>query len=251
MIFFGTRILYANKFISWWSIVFLVSMVCCFFSDSANSMGSALAGLTGVAMVKASKAVFRGRVARQTLFFAIFFVVILLIYFVAVDLVLSLGRDLTFTGRTRIWSFYMNYVEQRPALGWGWTSSAANEVFVQNLRDFLDLPYIRSAHSAYITMLVELGYFGLTLYAAWLLSTLFGAFGKASRDNDELSLVCGAMCTGMITFGFFEVSGGFIPSLWLILVVTCTVSRKFSARRVGADVADDVIRTLGRRKVNM
>jgi exopolysaccharide production protein ExoQ len=80
-------------------------------------------------------------------------------------LVLSLGRDLTFTGRTDIWAVLLDKVAKRPWLGYGfrafWAGGAQGEA--------VDLMYrnnylVDTAHNGFLDIALELGLVGLGIF---------------------------------------------------------------------------------------
>jgi len=81
----------------------------------------------------------------------------------------SVGREETLTGRTSVWNQLVPVAMSRPIIGSGfggfWTTEAR------------ELYSISDSHNGYLAVLLEMGLFGLLLYAIFILSS----FRKAQR----------------------------------------------------------------------
>lgn len=130
-----------------------------------------------------------------------------------------LERDLTFTGRTAIWSQFLYFAEQRPWTGWGWATISTTDAMLPLIRQTLNLPYIQTPHSGYISLLVELGWFGLGLFVLWLGVTLVVACYDATIRRDPIAPVRVALVCGLALQTAFESTSGALPSLWLFLLL--------------------------------
>lgn len=74
----------------------------------------------------------------------------------------ALGRDATLTGRTDTWAELVPVVMSRPLFGSGFGSFWTTE-----RRDFYQMSH---GHNGYLDVLLELGFVGLLLWVAWLVS---------------------------------------------------------------------------------
>ena len=100
----------------------------------------------------------------------IFVISLFLIYYVASDLVNSLpdliGKDITFSGRTDLWTDIVREINKNPLMGCGfqgfWVMENVN-VFVMNETYNM---LLKSAHNGYLDILNETGLIGLLLLAA-------------------------------------------------------------------------------------
>lgn len=85
------------------------------------------------------------------------------------DLMVALGRDPELTGRVPIWTLLLEFVGQRPLLGYGfaafWSDSSTPANTVWAILDFK----IAEAHEGYIDALLGLGILGLLILLAILL----------------------------------------------------------------------------------
>lgn len=142
-----------------------------------------------------------------------------------------LDRDLTFTGRTDIWAWFLYFGNQRPFTGWGWATIGANETILGFIRETLKLPYIQTPHNAYISIIVEIGYPALILYLLWLLSTFVGSSIRALFHKSPTEIIRVSIVAGLMVHNFFESTAGAIPSLWLFLLVA--TGPTFAQKRQG------------------
>jgi exopolysaccharide production protein ExoQ len=149
--------------------LFLVLM-----SHSKTSLVSLLLGLGVLAFVAAAR---RGPAAGvasawlAVLGLAMFAGLLLF----AADLFFAvLGKDATFTGRTRIWSAALRQIAERPWTGYGygvvWDQKGAWGPLAWIVRDAGFKP--QHAHNAWIEQWLGLGVFGLVAYGLTMLQTL-------------------------------------------------------------------------------
>ena len=94
----------------------------------------------------------------------------------APELVVSvLGRDLTLTGRTDIWIVLMDFISERPLLGYGygafWDEGSNPGNWVREMLEW-DAP---TAHNGWIEVTLALGLIGLVLLAFDFLMTIWRA----------------------------------------------------------------------------
>ncbi|MEM7064911.1 MAG: O-antigen ligase [Cyanobacteria bacterium P01_B01_bin.77] len=84
----------------------------------------------------------------------------------AEDILLSLGKDVTLTGRTDIWQFALSKIQERPLLGYGYQAfwqgwgSEAQDAW---LREGWRVPH---AHNGFLDLALELGLIGLVCFLA-------------------------------------------------------------------------------------
>jgi exopolysaccharide production protein ExoQ len=88
------------------------------------------------------------------------------------DILRSLNRDPTLTGRTQIWSDVMNSISKRPMLGYGygafWTGLSGEATHI-----VLALKWnIPNAHDGYLDIWLSTGALGLTAFAVALIQAL-------------------------------------------------------------------------------
>ncbi len=137
----------------------LLSLYLVFLSESREAW--AISAITSAALIffRAGK---KGRLFLGGLYLAGFSFILLSLH-VLLD---SMGRDITFSGRTYIWEESLRSIIQRPFFGYGfgvfWSEEAAAEISRR-----LGYP-VSHAHSGPIELLLALGVSGLFLYVAAL-----------------------------------------------------------------------------------
>lgn len=103
------------------------------------------------------------------------------------ELLTSLGRDPTLTGRTYIWSFALEKLQERPILGFGYRAFWFPEgSFAQEFAAFQGWPS-PSAHNALVDLLLDAGLLGVMFFVLSFLQTLYGSF-KQSTQEDPINL---------------------------------------------------------------
>lgn len=134
------------------------------------------------------------------------------------DLVVqALGRDLTLTGRTDIWATLLDFIAERPVLGYGygafWEPGSNPGNWVRELLQW-DAP---TAHNGWIEVTLALGLVGLALLALDFLMTL----GRAilATVNTWTGVFALAFCAQFFLFSLSESASLQQNSIvWLIYV---------------------------------
>jgi len=93
-----------------------------------------------------------------------------------VELLDVVGRDLTLGGRARMWDAIVTVWGAEPALGYGWGSAfspqSTSAVEIASVMGWV----VPSAHSGYLSVLLQLGVVGLAVFAVFVLQTAGRAF---------------------------------------------------------------------------
>jgi O-antigen ligase len=142
-----------------------------------------------------------------------------LAYYYAKDILPLFGKDITLTGRTKIWSSVIRSIAKRPWLGYGhgafWTGQgeATNTYLVANWT----VPY---AHNGFLDVLLQIGFVGL--------AAVCFVFVKAVKDTalDISAKISGyafwCLSILLMTFVFNLDEGTFISEeriYWLLFLV--------------------------------
>ncbi|AMM21695.1 hypothetical protein AX769_18010 [Frondihabitans sp. PAMC 28766] len=145
-----------------------------------------------------------------------------------------LGKSSTFTGRRTIWQSVYELAIQRPVAGWGWTGwwQPYLEPF-KGLAVRNGVVYLQ-AHEAYLDMFFQLGWIGLVIFLAVIVSTVARAWWWAT---DRRMLAAGQpakwsardllpilLLAVMLVHGLGE-SRLNVEWGWGLLVVICLVTR--------------------------
>lgn len=90
----------------------------------------------------------------------------------------AMGRDVTFTGRTPIWSILLEHISERPWLGHGYAAYwGVDDGPVYWLRERTEWP-VPTAHNAWLEVAISLGVIGVTLTAFVYLQGFMRAAGR-------------------------------------------------------------------------
>jgi O-antigen ligase len=166
------------------------------------------------------------------------------------DLRMALFGDLTFTGRTDIWSALLPEIARRPWLGYGFGSFWDVGLLVNPIRSaapgewFMEAQLINTAHDGYLDTLLQSGIIGLSLAVLTVVRTLWllAAAAGAAVDRIERMALTGALCLAICLMlnNFLESylfrTGDALGYLFLFLMLQGEAARRRQRRR-GAHAA--------------
>lgn len=111
------------------------------------------------------------------------FSVLSLVVLYAESLVRLVGKDLTFTGRSRIWSYAWDMIQERPWLGYGyssqWSSLGSETGFIWRVVGW-EAP---NSHNGFLELWLGLGFIGLSIFALQFLCGLFRAVSLIGQSR--------------------------------------------------------------------
>jgi O-antigen ligase len=143
----------------------------------------------------------------------------------------SMGRDVTLTGRTEIWSVALGVGPGNPLFGRGygsfWIGETANQVW-DNLTYHT---HFLQSHNGYIDIYLELGALGLILLAG-LIRSAWKNIGVTLRSNIEYGMYRMAFLLAILMHNLTESSYG-RPNhlLWFMFLLSCVyVTASFEHR---------------------
>jgi exopolysaccharide production protein ExoQ len=98
----------------------------------------------------------------------------------------ALGRDLTFSGRTTIWTHAVHAGMEHPMLGAGfrsfWTPEGASYVYARLWA------VIGNGHNGYLDVWLELGFIGLGLFVVMFVTAVSRSYSRLIRSTDIVGL---------------------------------------------------------------
>lgn len=138
-------------------------------ASGCMAVGAAHAWMTTIGSVQRS----RDRVVLKLLLVVAMIVAVLLIVGLLPELLGIYGKDLTFTGRTEIWSATLEVIDRRPLQGYGIGGVFADgrSPVTADLWAKIGFP-ASHAHNGALNMVVEAGLLGLGLYLAFVVRTI-------------------------------------------------------------------------------
>ena len=144
------------------------------------------------------------------------------------NLVESLGRDSTLTGRTAIWAAALSVVSH-PLVGTGFESFWAGNRLLK-IWNLINEPGIQEAHNGYLEIYLNLGWIGVTLLTLLILSGYRNVIALFRRDRKAVMIRLAFFVVGVIfsftEAGFRMMSVSWIAFLLAILAVPASKQRK-------------------------
>lgn len=128
-----------------------------------------------------------------------------------------LGKDLTFSDRTVIWSEVLKFIQLKPKFGWGYLGNEATSKLLGRI-DFVN------AHNQILDSLL-IG--GVVLLALFLAAQLLLAFNAARSDDDSVRLLVCCCGAALLIQMLFEQTLTLMPvwTLFALLNGFCLVCR--------------------------
>jgi O-antigen ligase len=150
------------------------------------------------------------------------------------NVVTMLGRDPSLTDRTTVWADAIA-LQSRPIIGMGFES-----FWLGSRLDWMSAKWWwqpNQAHNGYIEIYLNLGFIGLFLFIALIISTLRkAAAGLTSESNFEFSRLRLALLFAILSHNYTEATFKGVHLLWtmLHLVVINIPERETIRERIGA-----------------
>jgi exopolysaccharide production protein ExoQ len=131
----------------------------------AGSVGAPIYAVLAFISMHSIQMFIKGSKARIQVVVGGVLVLISLLFLIAyLDILLNnIGKDLTFTGRTFIWEYALEFISERPVLGFGYEAfwPTQNGMILNLYGLFWDVPH---AHNGFLDLLLELGLVGLLFF---------------------------------------------------------------------------------------
>ena len=199
-------------------LVLLMSVWLLSITDSATSLLCAVLGviiylLTGMKAVKSRLRFIEAYVIAGTCIWLLLDSA----FKVTELLVLSVGRDMTFTTRTDAWDLVLSQ-QDNPLFGAGFKSFWSGERLVRLWRD---LPGIVQAHSGYVETYLNGGLVGLGFLTAMLLA----GFRKIKRQlvtGDDFARIRLTFWVLTLVYNFSEAAFNQLSLLWVVTLLVIT-----------------------------
>jgi len=206
----------------------LVILLCIFCLLKSNSMTSILASTASIIVGWLSTIKMPSRNHRLILYLSILFVVSYFAYIAASNLeyIYELtGRDLTLTGRTSFWAAVLPLSLTAP-LGYG-IGTAGDPFVVGVVQQATGLAAVRSVHSTFLQLALELGWLPALIVTIWLMSRMVTA--RYLPVAKQLASLVASVATLLFFVGATEVGSGIYATLALLVLLICDSSLKQQA----------------------
>lgn len=141
------------------------------------------------------------------------------------NLLFSLGKDPTLSGRTEIWDAVIHKIWERPWFGYGyqgfWLEGGESEFVWRAIRY-----KVYHAHNGFLNLTVDLGFVGLFFFSFSILFTYFRAIKwvRSTKEPEDLWPI--AYVTFLLMYNYTESTIVEPHSLFWILYVSATLSLK-------------------------
>lgn len=164
------------------TITMLGLLWCVYASGSRMTWGIVILGLAMFQSVKILRAL-PSRVRLSALFLGGSSAVALTpLVVVTVDSLLrGVGRDLTFSGRTAIWQYFINVADRSPYFGYGMGVSQQDREVLERAHFEMGWDAFASAHNSFIEWALNAGYFGALVFTLIVLGATFISMRSASE----------------------------------------------------------------------
>ncbi len=171
---FGAAAMLNPKRAKLWCVFAVLAAVLLILSQSKTSLVAMMIGAAAIGFIYVVQ---RGpAIGTAALWLAVTGAAVLAGFvFLASDVFFGLlGKDATFTGRTRIWSAIIRQVEQRPWTGFGysavWSDTSGRGPFAWIVKEAGFTP--EHAHNSWLEQWLGLGFFGLVAWGMFFLQTM-------------------------------------------------------------------------------
>lgn len=116
-------------------------------------------------------------------------------------------KNYTFSGRTDIWDFVAYEIGRRPILGWGYLSFWLVGPDGPSVTEATGwIKHMPNAHNGYLDATLDLGYIGLAIFLAFIMTTLHSIGRVAERDGPRAWI--------MLSLALFVICDNFLESTW-------------------------------------
>ena len=136
------------------------------------------------------------------------------------NMVQSLGRDSSLTGRTVIWNAVLQ-VDKNPILGTGfesfWTGSRLDRIW-----EIINEPGIQEAHNGYLEVYLNLGAVGVALLVVLIVAGYRNAIAVFRQDRDLGRIQLGYFVAGVV-YSLTEAGFRMMSPVWIAFLLTLVV----------------------------
>jgi O-antigen ligase len=154
----------------------------------------------------------------------LFFIVVEGLQLSVSDISLILFNDTTFTGRTYIWDYVLNFFDQRPWLGWGYQSFWSIGADAPSLKADNFVSGLNQSHNGYVDILLETGIIGFVVILAFLTS-LIRAIDRSWKARADVAILLLSLTLFCSIHNLLESSltrGFAVP--WIVLLLVAGIS---------------------------
>lgn len=196
------------------ALIIAMAIYLFFTADSMTSFSCFV--LAGTLIVLANLKFFRRKPATVHLAVAALIALPLIALFLpGANMVQSLGRDSSLTGRTGIWAAVISVVKN-PMMGAGfesfWTGERLRTIWI-----LINEPGIQEAHDGYLEVYLNLGWIGVTLLAVLIANGYRNVITVFRRDREAGSIRLAFFLMGVV-YSFTEAGFRMMSLVWILFL---------------------------------
>jgi len=202
-----------------YAIVIAIAIYLILTADSMTSF-SCLALAGGVLLITSSKS---STINMRRVHLSVAAVVFVAAFALFVDtqgnLIKSLGRDPTLTGRTLVWDAVLNEV-QHPLIGAGFEGFWLGDRLLR-IWQAINQPGIQEAHNGYLEVYLNLGWIGVSLVALLIISGYRKLLATLRRDPLMGRILLAFFVAGVV-YNFTEAGFRMMAPVWIFFLFAIT-----------------------------
>jgi O-antigen ligase len=150
-------------------------------------------------------------------------------------ILLSIGRDPSFTGRTEIWEFVGEYIAKRPLDGYGYSAFWHGDVSPG--AQYTEERGVPHAHNGWLDVMLHVGLPGVIILVLTALVTLFRSIAIARYgENVAPAAFSASIILGWLTIGFSESIYMTRQDIyWIIFILAAGCARAYSSKLAASE----------------
>jgi exopolysaccharide production protein ExoQ len=149
------------------STLFILSLACLLNSNSGGALVALAAALVCWLLLFLAKRITKRPRDGFLVYLILMSIVFSLIWLLKDEVLNTIGRDSSLTGRDAIWSYFSTYYLQKPMFGWGENTVIYRSTVLYSVQSFFGANY-GTSHNAYLQLLLSGGILSLGLFIIYL-----------------------------------------------------------------------------------
>jgi O-antigen ligase len=218
------------------AIIVAIAIYLFLTADSMTSFSCFMFGANLIVLTSISR-ISRKPAAVHLLITATITLALCAVFLPGANLVQSIGRDSSLTGRTEIWAAVISVVKN-PILGAGFESFWSGDRLPKIWR-IINEPGIQEAHNGYLEVYLNLGWIGVTLLAILIVSGYWNVIALLRRDRKAGTIRLAFFVVGLI-FSFTEAGFRMMSLVWIAFLLSTLAVPASKLRKERPEVSDEL-----------
>jgi exopolysaccharide production protein ExoQ len=216
----------------------LLAVYLFFTADSMTSFSCFMLGSTLIVLSNL-KFIRRGRASLHLAIAILIVIPLIALFLPGANMVQSLGRDPSLTGRTTIWAAVISVVKN-PLIGTGFESFWTGDRLPKIWR-IINEPGIQEAHDGYLEVYLNLGWIGVTLLATLIVTGYRNVISSFRRDRKAGTIRLAFFVVGLI-YSFTEAGFRMMSLVWIAFLLSIVTVPPSKLRKDRPAAGDEVAR---------